>query len=66
MQNAAADFGFHCRQNPQSVKGTLDFKNDFVKHGWLSSPFSASIAQTGERRPVGQERIKKAPGRGGR
>ena len=46
--NAAADFGFHCRQNSQSVKGTLNFKHDFVKHGWLSSPFSASIAQIGE------------------
>lgn len=46
--NAAADFGFHCRQNSQSVKGTLNFKHDFVKHGWLSSPFSASMAQIGE------------------
>ena len=46
--NAAADFGFHCRQNSQSVKGTLNFKHDFVKHGWLSSPFSANIAQIGE------------------
>jgi len=46
--NAAANFGFQCRQNPQSIKGTLNFKHDFVKHGWLSSPFSASIAQIGE------------------
>lgn len=37
----------------------MNFKDDFIKHGWLQLLSGASIAQIGGKRPAGEERMSR-------